>query len=36
MILNYTYRIYPDAKQVDLLNEWLERGSHVSKYSVEK
>ncbi len=24
MILNYVYRIYPDNKQVELLNEWLE------------
>ena len=24
MILNYSYRIYPDSKQIDLLNEWLE------------
>lgn len=24
MILNYRYRIYPDAHQVELLNEWLE------------
>lgn len=24
MILNYTYRIYPDAQQIELLNEWLE------------
>ncbi|MGB5636968.1 MAG: transposase [Waterburya sp.] len=24
MILNYTYRLYPDAQQVELLNEWLE------------
>ncbi|MGB7441255.1 MAG: transposase [Coleofasciculaceae cyanobacterium] len=24
MILNYVYRIYPDAKQIELLNEWLE------------
>jgi putative transposase len=24
MILNYTYRIYPDSNQIDLLNEWLE------------
>ncbi len=24
MILNYTYRLYPDAKQIDQLNEWLE------------
>jgi putative transposase len=24
MILNYAYRIYPDSKQIDLLNEWLE------------
>ncbi|MGB5633667.1 MAG: transposase [Waterburya sp.] len=24
MILNYTYRLYPDAEQVELLNEWLE------------
>jgi putative transposase len=24
MILNYVYRIYPDNKQIDLLNEWLE------------
>ena len=24
MILNYTYRIYPDAAQTEALNEWLE------------
>jgi putative transposase len=24
MILNYVYRISPDSKQIDLLNEWLE------------
>ena len=24
MILNYRYRIYPDAQQAELLNEWLE------------
>ena len=24
MILNYRYRIYPDAQQVELLDEWLE------------
>ncbi|MGK7918180.1 MAG: RNA-guided endonuclease InsQ/TnpB family protein [Prochloraceae cyanobacterium] len=24
MILNYTYRIYPDARQEELLKEWLE------------
>lgn len=24
MILNYRYRIYPDAQQIELLNDWLE------------
>ncbi len=24
MILNFTYRLYPDTNQVELLNEWLE------------
>ena len=24
MLLNYCYRVYPDAQQVELLNEWLE------------
>ena len=24
MILNYRYRIYPEARQIELLNEWLE------------
>ena len=24
MILNYTYRLYPDSNQIELLNEWLE------------
>ena len=24
MILNYRYRIYPDTRQIELLNEWLE------------
>ncbi len=24
MILNYTYKLYPDAQQVELLSEWLE------------
>lgn len=24
MLLNYCYRVYPDGKQVELLNEWLE------------
>ena len=24
MILNYRYRIYPDAQQIELLNKWLE------------
>ncbi|MDJ0573818.1 MAG: transposase [Xenococcaceae cyanobacterium MO_234.B1] len=24
MILNYSYRLYPDAQQIELLNEWLE------------
>ena len=24
MILNYVYRIYPDSRQTELLNEWLE------------
>ena len=24
MILNYRYRVYPNAKQIELLNEWLE------------
>jgi putative transposase len=24
MILNYTYRLYPDAEQAELLSEWLE------------
>ena len=24
MLLNYTYRIYPDAQQVELLDEWLD------------
>ncbi|MDJ0744838.1 MAG: helix-turn-helix domain-containing protein [Xenococcaceae cyanobacterium MO_167.B27] len=24
MILNYTYRIYPDALQQESLNEWLD------------
>ena len=24
MILNYTYRLYPDAAQIEALNEWLE------------
>ncbi len=30
MILNYVYRIYPDARQEELLLEWLEicRKSH--------
>jgi len=31
--LNYTYRIYPDAEQVELLNEWLEtcRGVYIAE-----
>jgi putative transposase len=24
LTLNYTYRLYPDSSQVQLLNEWLE------------
>ncbi|WP_416244661.1 helix-turn-helix domain-containing protein [Crocosphaera sp. XPORK-15E] len=24
MILNYSYRIYPDSKQTEMLDEWLE------------
>lgn len=30
MNLNYTYRLYPDATQAELLNEWLEtcRGAY--------
>ncbi|MEQ8968923.1 MAG: helix-turn-helix domain-containing protein [Coleofasciculus sp. C1-SOL-03] len=33
--LNYTYRIYPDAEQVESLNEWLEtcRG-HPTPYTL--
>ena len=34
MILNYSYRIYPDSKQIDLLNE-LKRGKNYEKARIK-
>ncbi|MEQ9236518.1 RNA-guided endonuclease InsQ/TnpB family protein [Coleofasciculus sp. E2-BRE-01] len=34
--LNYTYRIYPDAEQVELLNEWLETCRGVYNYALRE
>ena len=36
MILNYTYRIYPDAPQVELLNEWLETCRRSYNYALRE
>ncbi|MGB7443602.1 MAG: helix-turn-helix domain-containing protein [Coleofasciculaceae cyanobacterium] len=36
MILNYVYRIYPDAKQIELLNEWLETCRISYNYALRK
>ena len=34
MILNYAYRIYPDAQQEELLLEWLETCRVSYKYAL--
>ncbi|NEN90749.1 MAG: transposase [Okeania sp. SIO3H1] len=34
--LNYTYRIYPDEKQVELLNEWLETCRCAYNYALRE
>jgi len=34
--LNYTYRIYPDEKQVESLNEWLETCRHAYNYALRE
>jgi putative transposase len=34
--LNYTYRIYPDALQVESLNEWLETCRNVYNYALRE
>ncbi|MGD1704294.1 helix-turn-helix domain-containing protein [Dapis sp. BLCC M229] len=34
--LNYTYQIYPDEKQVELLNEWLETFHNVYNYALRE
>jgi len=34
--LNYTYRIYPDAEQVESLNEWLETCRGVYNYALRE
>ncbi|GGA09975.1 transposase [Okeania sp. KiyG1] len=34
--LNYTYRIYPDQKQVELLNEWLETCRVAYNYALRE
>ena len=36
MILNYNYRIYPDAKQQSLMQEWLEICRQVYNYSLRE
>ena len=36
MNLNYTYRIYPDAEQVESLNEWLETCRGVYNYALRE
>ncbi|NES66575.1 MAG: helix-turn-helix domain-containing protein [Okeania sp. SIO2D1] len=36
LILNYTYRIYPDEKQVELLNEWLETCRVAYNYALRE
>ncbi|MDJ0520029.1 MAG: helix-turn-helix domain-containing protein [Trichodesmium sp. MO_231.B1] len=36
LTLNYTYRIYPDQKQVELLNEWLETCRNVYNYALRE
>ncbi|MBW4536689.1 MAG: transposase [Pleurocapsa minor HA4230-MV1] len=36
MILNYTYRIYPNSNQIDLLNEWLETCRVSYNYAVRE
>ncbi|MEQ8970696.1 MAG: helix-turn-helix domain-containing protein, partial [Coleofasciculus sp. C1-SOL-03] len=34
--LNYTYQIYPDALQVESLNEWLETCRNVYNYALRE
>ena len=36
MILNYTYRIYPDFQQADLLNDWLETCRRSYNYALRE
>ena len=36
MILNYTYRIYPDFKQTNLLNDWLETCRKSYNYALRE
>ncbi|WP_240038799.1 helix-turn-helix domain-containing protein [Okeania hirsuta] len=36
LVLNYTYRIYPDQKQVELLNEWLETCRSAYNYALRE
>ncbi|NEO52915.1 MAG: transposase [Okeania sp. SIO3B5] len=36
ILLNYTYRIYPDQKQVELLNEWLKTCRSAYNYALRE
>lgn len=36
LIFNYTYRIYPDEKQVELLNQWLETCRVAYNYALRE
>ncbi len=36
LTLNYTYRIYPDQKQVELLDEWLETCRSAYNYALRE
>lgn len=36
LILNFTYRIYPDEKQIELLNEWLETCRCAYNYALRE
>jgi transposase len=36
LTLNYTYRLYPDENQVELLNEWLETCRNAYNYALRE
>lgn len=36
LVLNYTYRIYPDANQEDLLNDWLDTNRRAYNYALRE